>query len=37
VERAAVRARELSWDAEAPAYAALVDEVAGRAPLKDPF
>jgi glycosyltransferase involved in cell wall biosynthesis len=28
VARAAVRARELSWDAEAPAYARLVDEVA---------
>jgi len=31
VERAAVRARELSWDAEASAYAALVAEVARRA------
>jgi glycosyltransferase involved in cell wall biosynthesis len=29
VERAAIRARELSWDAEAPAYARLVAEVAG--------
>jgi glycosyltransferase involved in cell wall biosynthesis len=29
VARAAIRARQLSWDAEAPAYAQLVDEVAG--------
>ena len=29
VARAAIRARELSWDAEAPAYTALVAEVAG--------
>jgi glycosyltransferase involved in cell wall biosynthesis len=36
IDRAAVRARELSWDAEASAYADLVAEVAGVAPLNRP-
>lgn len=36
VQAAAERARELSWDREAPAYVGLVASVARRAPLTEP-